>query len=77
MDNLSGIATKLNKSVRTKICAKVPFEKAKSYLYTIANNAFLNEVAHEKVKLKYRQHSSAVTNTLSLSLCHANGFAAL
>ncbi|NQY07685.1 MAG: RNA polymerase sigma-70 factor [Flavobacteriaceae bacterium] len=43
-------------------CAKVPFEKAKSYLYTIANNAFLNEVAHEKVKLKYRQHSSAAVN---------------
>jgi len=30
-------------------CAKVIFEKAKSYLFTIANNAFLNEVAHKKV----------------------------
>lgn len=39
-------------------CAKVIFEKAKSYLYTIANNQFLNEVAHFKVKLKYQQHSS-------------------
>ena len=38
-------------------CAKVIFEKAKSYLYTIANNQFLNEVAHSKVKLKYQQHS--------------------
>lgn len=38
-------------------CAKVIFEKAKSYLYTIANNQFLNEVAHFKVKLKYQQHS--------------------
>ncbi|WP_369292789.1 RNA polymerase sigma factor, partial [Saccharophagus degradans] len=27
-------------------CAKVIFSKAKSYLYTIANNQFLNEVAH-------------------------------
>ncbi len=40
-----------------KNCAKVIFEKAKSYLYTIANNQFLNEVAHQKVKLKYQQHS--------------------
>lgn len=38
-------------------CAKVIFEKAKSYLYTIANNQFLNEVAHQKVKLKYQQNS--------------------
>jgi len=38
-------------------CAKVIFEKAKSYLYTIANNQFLNEVAHFKVKLNYQQHS--------------------
>jgi len=40
-------------------CAKVPFEKAKSFLYTVINNAFLNEVAHRKVKLRYRQNSSA------------------
>lgn len=38
-------------------CAKVIYEKAKSYLYTIANNQFLNEVAHQKVKLKYQQNS--------------------
>lgn len=38
-------------------CAKVIFEKSKSYLYTIANNSFLNEVAHLKVKLKYQQYS--------------------
>lgn len=38
-------------------CAKVIFEKAKSYIYTIANNQFLNEVAHFKVKLKYQQYS--------------------
>ncbi|MDO3694021.1 RNA polymerase sigma-70 factor [Wenyingzhuangia sp. chi5] len=37
-------------------CAKVIYEKAKSYLYTIANHQFLNEVAHFKVKLKYEQH---------------------
>lgn len=36
-------------------CKKVPLEKAKSYLYTIANNTSLNEIAHQKVVLKYEQ----------------------
>jgi RNA polymerase sigma-70 factor (ECF subfamily) len=36
-------------------CAKVPLEKAKSFLYTVANNTFLNEVAHKKVVLKHAQ----------------------
>jgi RNA polymerase sigma-70 factor (family 1) len=36
-------------------CAKVIFKKAKSFLFTVANNMFLNEVAHKKVVLKYRQ----------------------
>lgn len=36
-------------------CAKIIFEKAKSFLYTVANNLFLNEVAHKKVVLKYNQ----------------------
>ena len=31
------------------------FSKSKSYLYTIANNAFLNEVAHKKVVLQYQK----------------------
>ncbi|MEL7020803.1 MAG: sigma-70 family RNA polymerase sigma factor [Bacteroidota bacterium] len=30
-------------------------EKAKSYLFTVANNLFLNQVAHEKVKLKFEK----------------------
>ena len=34
-------------------CKKVPLAKAKSFLYTVANNTFLNEVAHKKVVLKY------------------------
>ena len=34
-------------------CAKVPTEKAKSFLYTVANNMFLNEVAHHKVVLQH------------------------
>jgi RNA polymerase sigma-70 factor (ECF subfamily) len=36
-------------------CKNVPIEKAKSYIYTIANNASLNEIAHQKVVLKYAQ----------------------
>ncbi len=36
-------------------CAKVQEEKAKSFLYTVANNMFLNEVAHKKVVLKHAQ----------------------
>ncbi len=36
-------------------CAKVKPSKAKSYVYTVANNLMLNAVAHEKVKLKYQK----------------------
>ncbi|MEN0051740.1 MAG: sigma-70 family RNA polymerase sigma factor [Bacteroidota bacterium] len=36
-------------------CAKVQPDKAKSYLFTIANNLFLNEVAHQKVVLQFEQ----------------------
>lgn len=44
-------------------CAKVPVEKAKSFLFTIVNNAFLNETAHKKVVLKYaNQKTDTVEN---------------
>ncbi len=36
-------------------CRKVPLEKAKSYLFTIANNMMLNEVKHQKVVLKHQK----------------------
>jgi RNA polymerase sigma-70 factor (family 1) len=36
-------------------CKEVPEEKAKSYIYTIANNASLNIIAHQKVKLNYNK----------------------
>ena len=36
-------------------CAKVIFNKAKSFLFTVTNNLFLNEVAHKKVVLNYRK----------------------
>src|SRR5690606_36647670 len=34
-------------------CASVSLEKAKSFLYTVAINLFLNIVAHKKVVLNY------------------------
>jgi RNA polymerase sigma-70 factor (ECF subfamily) len=34
-------------------CEKVPLDKAKSYLYTIANNTTLNQIAHQKVVLEF------------------------
>lgn len=36
-------------------CAKVKPNKAKSYLYTIANNLMLNEAAHQKVVLNFQK----------------------
>lgn len=39
-------------------CKDVPLEKAKSYIYTIANNSSLNIIAHEKVKLSYQKNNS-------------------
>ncbi len=37
-------------------CSKIIFEKAKSYLYTVARNIFLNEAAHKKVVLQHQIH---------------------
>lgn len=34
-------------------CTKVSPEKAKAYLYTVANNLYLNVIKAEKVRLKY------------------------
>ncbi len=36
-------------------CSKIPPSKAKSFLFTTANNLMLNEVAHQKVVLKYQK----------------------
>lgn len=36
-------------------CAKISPDKAKSFVFTTANNLMLNEVAHQKVVLKYAQ----------------------
>ena len=37
-------------------CGKVTPDKAKSYVYTVASNLMLNEVAHQKVVLKHKQN---------------------
>lgn len=38
-------------------CSKVLFEKSKSYLFTVARNLFLNEVAHKKIVLQHQLDS--------------------
>lgn len=40
-------------------CGKIHMEKAKSYLFTTANNLFLNVVKHQKVRLAYAQQQPA------------------
>lgn len=43
-------------------CAKVSPLKAKSYVYTVANNLYLNVLKAEKVRLKYADKTEKVTN---------------
>ena len=44
-------------------CDKVPPEKARSFLFTVANNQMLNELAKKKTVIKYRQEKpKAYTN---------------
>ena len=43
-------------------CAKVPFTKAKSYLFTVANNLFLNQEKHKKVVLKFEKQNTVENN---------------
>jgi RNA polymerase sigma-70 factor (family 1) len=38
-------------------CAKIDLNKAKSYLFTVVNNLFLNTVKHEKVVFEYAKSS--------------------
>lgn len=44
-------------------CAMVPIEKAKSYIYTIANNNSLNEIAHQKVVFQYEKNFTGIDRT--------------
>ena len=44
-------------------CDKVPPEKARSFLFTVANNQMLNELAKKKTVIKYqREKPKAYTN---------------
>ncbi len=36
-------------------CKKTPLQKARSFLFTVANNLTLNQLKHNKVKLKFQQ----------------------
>lgn len=42
-------------------CAEVPLEKAKSFVYKVANNATLNQIAHQKVVLNYSKKRKSIT----------------
>ena len=44
-------------------CANVPSDKAKSFLYTVANNISLNQIAHKKVVLEYAKNSNPIQHT--------------
>ena len=46
-------------------CSKVPPQKAKSYVYTVANNLYLNVLKAEKVRLKYAEKAPSATDTVS------------
>lgn len=37
-------------------CSNIIFQKSKSFLYTVAKNEFLNEVAHKKIQLQHQVH---------------------
>lgn len=39
-------------------CAKVQLAKSKSFLYTVANRLFLDDVDHQKVKMKFQRRMS-------------------
>tara|TARA_R110000868_G_scaffold21640_12_gene89879 strand:+ start:24069 stop:24578 length:510 start_codon:yes stop_codon:yes gene_type:complete len=43
-------------------CTKVSPNKAKAYVYTVANNLYLNVIKAEKVRLKYADVSLAVSH---------------
>ena len=42
-------------------CAKVTPEKAKAFVYTVANNLYLNVIKAEKVRLKHRKEDTTTT----------------
>lgn len=48
-----------------KKCKDVPIEKARSFLYTVANNLFLDHKKHEKVQIRFLSHKPKVSTNES------------
>jgi len=46
-------------------CSTVELEKVKSYLFTVANNLFLNKVKHQNVVLKFEQKPQKIVDEQS------------
>ena len=46
-------------------CAKIIAAKAKSFLFTVANNLFLNQAAHRKVVLKFENRGHSQQSNLT------------
>ncbi len=44
-------------------CAKVNLDKARSFLFTVGHNLFLNAVKHDKVVLKFQQQQTHKTSS--------------
>ena len=55
-------------------CAKVAPEKAKSYVYTVANNLYLNVIKAEKVRLKYADQANNTDHESPEYLMEENQF---
>ncbi|MEO9892209.1 sigma-70 family RNA polymerase sigma factor [Aurantibacter sp.] len=55
-------------------CSKVSPDKAKSFLYTVANNLYLNVIKAEKVRLKYADKSLKSTNETPEFIMEENEF---
>ncbi len=55
-------------------CIKVSPEKAKSFVYTVANNLYLNVIKAEKVRLKYADKTLKSTNENPEFLLEENEF---
>lgn len=43
-------------------CKEIAMEKAKAFLYTTAKRLFLDDIAHQKVQLKFQERSRALDN---------------
>lgn len=55
-------------------CAKVTPEKARAYVYTVANNLYLNVIKAEKVRLKYADKTLRTTTESPEFLMEENQF---